>query len=76
MAFEGSPHPSATGREVMSMKKFAAMLLVAAALLVGIAPAFAEQTVVSPALPDPKVAELPFGIFSESWFSQGVFLGD
>lgn len=57
------------------MKKLVVTLVVAGALLFSMAPAFAAQTVTSPALPGPNVAEKG-GVFSEIWFSQGVFVGD
>ncbi len=57
------------------MKKLVATLVVAGALLFSLAPAFAAQTVTSPALPSPNIAEKG-GVFSEIWFSQGVFVGD
>lgn len=57
------------------MKKLVAALVFAGALLFSMAPAFAAQTVTSPALPGPNVAEKD-GIFSEIWFSQGVFGGE
>ncbi len=56
------------------MKRLVATILVAVGLLVSLAPAFAEQTVTSPALPDKKIVE-PNGFLSDTWFAQGVFGG-
>lgn len=55
------------------MKKLVATILVVGALLVGLAPAFAETyTSAVPARPDPNIAETPWGTFSDVWFTLGV----
>lgn len=56
------------------MKKLVAALLVAGALLVNLSPAFA-YTSATPALPDPNMAETPWGVFSDLWFALGVSAG-
>ncbi len=69
------PRPAGvTTEEERAMKKVPLTTLVAAALLASLSPAFADQTVTSPALPAGTTPESN-GILSETWFAQGVFAG-
>lgn len=54
------------------MKKLTVTILAAGALLGALSPAFAEQTITSPTIPDPRVVEPNGGFFSETWFALGV----
>ena len=58
------------------MKKLVATILVVGALLIGLAPAFAEPyTSAVPARPDPNMAQTPCETFSDVWFTLGVGTG-
>ena len=53
------------------MKKLVVAIVVAGALLLSLSPAFADTSAV-PALPDPTMAQTPWGTFSDLWFTLGV----
>lgn len=72
-----NPDPRAAGvtnEEAWKMRKVMLAILASGALLMSLSPAFAEQTITSPALPQGVNPE-PNGFFSEIWFSEGVFAG-
>jgi DNA-binding NtrC family response regulator len=69
------PRPSGVANEEDGkVKKLALTILVASALLASLSPAFAEQTITSPALPEGVNPERN-GFLSEIWFAEGVFAG-